>query len=96
MAMVGLPASLYSAIPLRLVAFAQETAETVPGDSSGASEPVVDVVEEAAYHIQQADVDGAFTLLSGIATINTYSLLLQVITLGVLLVVVFVIALRRV
>lgn len=95
MVWVGVPASLYSAIPMRLVSYVQDSAGTAPGDSSAAA-AAADAVEEAAYHIQQADVEGAFTLLSGIATINTYSLLLQVITLGVLLTVVFVIAVRRV
>lgn len=50
---------------------------------------------DIGYSITQADVDGAFTLLSGLVTVNEFMLLAQLMTLGMLLVVVFVIALRR-
>ena len=50
---------------------------------------------ETVYHYTQADVEGVFTLLSGLVSVNLFMLLAQLLTLGVLLVVVFVIALRR-
>lgn len=50
---------------------------------------------ETAYHLTQQDVDGLFTLVSGLVSVNVFSLLAQLLVLGVLLVVVFVIALRR-
>lgn len=50
---------------------------------------------DIAYEITKSDVDGAFTLLSGLVSVNVFMLLAQLLTLGVLLVVVFVIGIRR-
>ena len=62
---------------------------------SGQSAQAAQTVEEAIYHISQADVDSAFTLMSGLVSLQMFSLLAQLLTVGVLLVVVFSIALRR-
>lgn len=53
------------------------------------------VVNDAAYHLQQSDVDGLFTLVSGLVSVQMFSLVAQLLTLGVVLVVVLVVALRR-
>ena len=60
-------------------------------DSSAAAQ----AVEEAIYHLQQTDVDAVFTLLSGLVTLEMFSLLAQLLLLGVVLAVVFVVAIRR-
>lgn len=50
---------------------------------------------DMGYSITQADVENAFTLLSGLVSVNVFMLLVQLMTLGALLAVVFVIAIRR-
>lgn len=50
---------------------------------------------DTSYHLAQSDVDGLFTLVSGLVSVNLFMLLAQLLTLGAVLVVVFVIALRR-
>jgi|GEM_PF-2059607 len=50
---------------------------------------------DLGYSITQADVENAFTLLSGLVSVNLFMLLAQLLTLGALLVVVFVICIRR-
>lgn len=52
-------------------------------------------VADLGYSITQADVENVFTLLSGLVSVNVFMLLAQLMTLGALLVVVFVIALRK-
>lgn len=56
---------------------------------------VAEFAQDAVYHIQQSDVDGLFTLVSGLVSVQVFSLLAQLLTLGVVLVVVFVVCLRR-
>lgn len=53
-------------------------------------------IVDAGYQLSQADVDSLFTAITGQTTILWFSLLAQLILIGVLLVVVFVVALRRV
>ena len=65
------------------------------GDLTSGSAAAVETVTETVYHISQADVDGLFTLVTGLVTLQWFSLLAQLILLGAVLVVVFVIALRR-
>lgn len=65
------------------------------GDLASGSSAAIETAQEVVYHITQSDVDNAFTLLTGLVTLQWFSLLAQLITLGVVLVVVFVIALRR-
>ena len=60
-------------------------------DSSAAAS----AAQEIYYHLQQSDVDSIFTLMSGMVTVQMFSLLAQLLTLGAVLVVVFVIAIRR-
>ena len=50
---------------------------------------------EVLYDLTKDDVDSLFTIVSGLVTVNLFTLLVQLLILGVLLVVVFVIALRR-
>lgn len=64
------------------------------GDLSAGS-AALDTAQDVVYHLTLTDVDSAFTLLSGMVTVQMFSLLAQLLTLGAVLVVVFVIALRR-
>ena len=54
-----------------------------------------ETAQEAVYHLTQQDVDSVLTMASGLVSVGVFSLLVQLLTLGVLLVIVFTIALRR-
>lgn len=60
------------------------------------SSAAAEAVESAAWHLQKADVDALQTMLAGVLSVQWFTLLAQLITVGVLLVIVFVIAVRRV
>ena len=62
--------------------------------SSGSSDdPQTPIVINSITH---EDIEGLYTLESGIVTVLMFSLLAQLLTLGAVLVVVFVVAIRRV
>lgn len=54
-----------------------------------------EAAQEVYYHLQQADVESVFTLMSGMVSVQLFSLLAQLLLLGAVLVVVFVVAMRR-
>ena len=62
---------------------------------SETSANAAEVVNDAIYHLTQSDVDSVYTFMSGMVTIQMFTLLAQLLMLGVLLMVVFVIAVRR-
>ena len=62
---------------------------------NSASAAAVDAAQEVYYHLSQQDVDGIFTLASGLVTVEVFSLLASLLILGVLLVLVFVVGIRR-
>lgn len=64
--------------------------------AENAAEQTSEAIEVAAYHLQQSDVDGLFTAITGLTTLQWFSLLAQLVTIGVVLVVIIVIAIRRV
>lgn len=67
----------------------------VPTGPTTLNDAAIEVVEDGYYHLQQVDVEGLFTLVSGLVSVELFSLVAQLVTLGVVLVVVFVVALRR-
>lgn len=52
-------------------------------------------MEEPIYYLNQGDVDNVYTLLSGMVSVQSFTLLVQLIAVGVMLALVFVVALRR-
>ena len=69
-------------------------AAELPND--GASDAAQEAAQDAYYHLTQADVDSLFEMLSGMVTVEIFTLLSLLLILGVLLVVVFVTTMRRV
>lgn len=63
------------------------------GDSVSAA--AADAAQEVYYHLQQADVDHIMQLASGLVTVQLFTLLACLLCLGVLLLMVFVVAIRR-
>lgn len=47
------------------------------------------------YYLNPEDVENVYTLLSGMVTVQSFSLLVQLVTVGVVIALVFVVALRR-
>lgn len=64
-------------------------------DGQAGMSAAAETAQEVVYHVTQADVESVFTFMSGMVTLQWFSLLAQLITLGAVLVVVFVIAMRR-
>ena len=64
--------------------------------AESASAASAEAVEEATVTISQADFDSLMTLLSGMLSVEWFTLLSLLILIGVLLVVVFVVTVRRV
>lgn len=54
-----------------------------------------EVAEDAYYHLTQMDVDAVFTFMSGVVSVQMFTLLAQLLTLGAVLTVVFLVAMRR-
>lgn len=57
---------------------------------------VAETSEPVRHYLTDQDVTNAFTAVSGITTIEMFQLIAQLITLGVLLVVVIVICIRKI
>lgn len=51
--------------------------------------------ETARYYLQQTDVDGMFELFSGLVSVEVFILITQLILIGIALVVVFTVSIRR-
>lgn len=63
--------------------------------ANSASAAAADAAEQLYYHLTQQDVDSLFTLVSGAVTVELFSLLALLLILGVLMVVVFSMTIRR-
>lgn len=59
-------------------------------------EPDSQAVEQAVYHLSQADVESLMTLVSGMLSVNMFSLVVQLITLGVALIIIVAVTVRRI
>lgn len=65
------------------------------GSSDSLGAVAADAAQDAYYHLQQVDVDHIMQLASGLVTVQVFTLLACLLCLGVLLVMVFVTAIRR-